>query len=127
VNIEEHLDLHNAVIVGIARKLAWWYRLPRHAWKDLAQEARLELIRAHNGNYDHDRASLLTYAYQGIQWRLEDVAQDMIKRTTPADGLMFDQLATTEEDDVTFGDPDIQRAWNMIERNGQILWIAGPA
>jgi hypothetical protein len=68
--------------------------------------------------------SLLTYAYRGIQWRLDDVAQDMIGKTTPADGLMFDQLAANEEDDITFGDPDVQKAWNMLdEAEKTTLWL----
>jgi hypothetical protein len=91
VDVAEHLAQHEAVIVGLARKIAWHYRLGRHAWKDLAQEAREELIHAHNGRYDHDRASLLSYAYRGINWRLEAVAQDMIGKTNPADGLLFDE------------------------------------
>jgi hypothetical protein len=124
VDIAEHLAQHDAVIVGIARKLAWQYRLGRHAWKDLAQEAREELIAAHNGRYDHDRASLLSYAWRSIHWRLEGYAQDMISKTTPADGLMFDELAATDEEELFFTDPDVQKAWSMLEVDEQrTLWL----
>jgi hypothetical protein len=124
MDIADHLAEHENTIVGIARKIAWHYKLGRHAWKDLAQEAREELIRAHNGKYDHDRASLLTYAYKGIHWRLEDYAQDIISKTNPADGLLFDELAAKENDDLVFGDPDVQAAWNMLdEAERQTLWL----
>jgi DNA-directed RNA polymerase specialized sigma24 family protein len=115
VDVAEHLAQHEAVIVGLARKIAWHYRLGRHAWKDLAQEAREELIHAHNGRYDHDRASLLSYAYRGINWRLEAVAQDMIGKTNPADGLLFDELAAHgADDDVLVSDPELQSAWQQL-------------
>jgi DNA-directed RNA polymerase specialized sigma24 family protein len=125
MHIADHLALHENTLVGLARKIAWHYKLGRHAWKDLAQEAREELIRAHNGRYDHDRASLLTYAYKTMNWRMEAVAQDMIGKTDPNDGWLFDQLAATDEgDDVTFGDPDIQKAWNMLdEAEKTTLWL----
>jgi RNA polymerase sigma factor (sigma-70 family) len=115
VDVAEHLAQHEPVIVGVARKIAWHYHLGRHAWKDLAQEAREELIEAHNGSYDHDRASLLSYAWKGIHWRLEDVAQDMIGKTNPADGLLFDELAAQgADDDVLVSDPDLQAAWQQL-------------
>jgi DNA-directed RNA polymerase specialized sigma24 family protein len=125
MDIADHLALHENTLVGLARKIAWHYKLGRHAWKDLAQEAREELIRAHNGRYDHDRASLLTYAFKTMNWRMEAVAQDMIGKTDPNEGWLFDQLAATDEgDDVTFGDPDIQKAWNMLDEDEKtILWL----
>lgn len=114
MDIAEHLAEHEAVLVGVARKKAWHYKLGRHAWKDLAQEAREELIRAHNGKYDHDRASLLSYAYRGINWRLEAVAQDMIGKTDPNDGALFDRLEAGEEDDMLVSDPGLAEAWNRL-------------
>jgi hypothetical protein len=124
MHIADHLALHENTIVGLARKIAWHYKLGRHLWKDLAQEAREELIRAHNGRYDHDRASLLTYAYKTMNWRMEDYAQDMIGKTNPNEGWLFDQLAATEDDDLVFGDPDVQAAWNMLdEAEKTTLWL----
>ena len=69
MDIIDHLAEHEAVLVGVARKIAYKYRLGRHAHKDLAQEAREELIRAHNERYDHSRASLLSapsWNYMGV-------------------------------------------------------------
>jgi DNA-directed RNA polymerase specialized sigma24 family protein len=124
MDVAEHLALHDSTIVGLARKIAWHYKLGRHAWKDLAQEAREELIQAHNGRYDHDRASLLTYAYKTMNWRMEAVAQDFISKTDPNDGWLFDQLAATEDDDLVFADPDVQAAWNMLdEAEKTTLWL----
>jgi DNA-directed RNA polymerase specialized sigma24 family protein len=125
MDIADHLALHENTLVGLARKIAWHYKLGRHAWKDLAQEAREELIRAHNGRYDHDRASLLTYTYKTMNWRMEAIAQDTIGKTDPSEGWLFDQLAATDEgDDVTFGDPDIQKAWNMLDETEKTtLWL----
>jgi DNA-directed RNA polymerase specialized sigma24 family protein len=114
MDISEHLAAHEAVLVSVARKIAWRYRLGRHAWKDLAQEAREELIRAHNGRYDHDRASLLSYAWRGIHWRLEAVAQDFISNTNPTDGQLFDKLESGKAEDVLMSDPDLWAAWNQL-------------
>jgi DNA-directed RNA polymerase specialized sigma24 family protein len=125
MDLAEHLAEHEAVIVGVARKIAWHYKLGRHAWKDLAQEGFEELISAHNGRYDHDRASLLTYAYKTVNWRMEAVAQEWIGKTDPNEGWLFDKLAATAEDDaVTFGDPDVQAAWNMLDEDEKTtLWL----
>jgi hypothetical protein len=125
MHVADHLALHETTIVGLVRKIAWHYKLGRHAWKGLAQEAREELIKAHNGNYDHDRASLLTYAYKTMNWRMEDYAQDMIGRTNPSEGWLFDQLAADDDDDdLTFADPDVQKAWNMLDETEKTtLWL----
>jgi hypothetical protein len=52
MHIADHLALHENTLVGLARKIACHYKLGRHAWKDLAQEAREELIRAHENGQD---------------------------------------------------------------------------
>jgi hypothetical protein len=122
MDVADHLAEHEAVIVGVARKIAWRYRLGRHAWKDLAQEAREELMRAHSERYDHDRASLLSYAWRGINWRLEAVAENWISKTNPTDGLLFDQLETGKADDVLVGDPDLRDAWNRLDEAERYLF-----
>jgi DNA-directed RNA polymerase specialized sigma subunit len=73
----EHLAKHDTAIVGMARQMAVKFKLSHDLIDDLAQEARIFLMEVHANGYDHGRgASLMTYAYRTLYWRIYEAAKE---------------------------------------------------
>ena len=124
MDIQAHLAKHDSAIVGIAYEVAKRYNLSRDLARDLAQEGRLELARAHDNGYDHERAALLTYAYRSMRHRMERVAKGWIGRTRPVSWERLDALPDEREDDNPFiSSPPFRLAWALIEQRHRVTLI----
>jgi hypothetical protein len=138
MEIKDHLRVHKRAIRRIAFEVASQYKLSYDLAKDLAQEGSLELARAHENGYNHERASLLTYARGSMSYRMERVAQQWIGRKCPVDWDEFEDRtldlidspdptnrekarrlqeaieAYGAEDESPINTPEFRLAWSLI-------------
>ena len=103
MNITEHLAKHEHTLRGVAAHVATRYRLSRDMQDDLYQEGAMVLAQAHADGYDHERAELITFAYERARWAMIDYARSQVGSPAQA-GDLHDLADMVDEQGATFRD-----------------------